>query len=117
MFCTTAIVKNMGSHLSVAETLSNEPILHESECDQTIAALARVLTRALRELGESGAPEAASRLAAQAWVTLRGAHRPQAERLAGVLHYLARLHGDEATVDDGAKTTAAERGDLIWSAR
>jgi uncharacterized protein (DUF2249 family) len=86
----------MASDLSVAETLATEPILHESECDRTLSALTKVLTRALRQLGEAGAPEAASRLAAQAWVGVRANHRAEAERLAGLLHYLARLHSDAA---------------------
>jgi uncharacterized protein (DUF2249 family) len=92
----------MGSHLSVAARTSNESILHESECDQTVAALTKVLARALRELGERGAPESAGRLAAQAWVIVRGEHRPEAERLAGVLHYLARLHSNEDTENAAA---------------
>jgi uncharacterized protein (DUF2249 family) len=93
----------MGSHLSVAKTQSIEPILHEGGRDQTVAALTKVLARALRELGERGAPESASRFAAQAWVVVRGEHQPEAERLAGVLHYLARLHSSE----DSDNATAA----------
>ena len=114
----------MGSQLSVAETPPNEPILFESACEQTVSALTRVLVRALRELGESGTPESASRLAAQAWVTVRHSHRPQAERLAGVLHYLARLHTDEHTEENTMSATdqlldvraeaPARRHDLIF---
>jgi uncharacterized protein (DUF2249 family) len=114
----------MGSQLSVAETPPNEPILFESACEKTVSALTRVLARALRELGESGAPESASRLAAQAWVTVRHSHRPQAERLAGVLHYLARLHTDEHTEENTMSATdqlldvraeaPARRHDLIF---
>jgi len=98
----------MGTHLSVAETPPIEPILHEGECDRTVAALTKVLARALRELGDSGAPESASRLAAQAWVAVRGEHRPQAERLVGVLHYLARLHNEA-----GTGHAAGARGDEL----
>jgi uncharacterized protein (DUF2249 family) len=97
----------MGSHLSVAETQPPEPILHESECDRTVAALTKVLTRALRELGEVGSPESASRFAAQAWVLVRGEHRTEAERLAGVLHYLARLHNDEGTESERENAMSA----------
>lgn len=114
----------MGSHLGVAETLSSEFIPHESACDHTVEALTRVLARALRQLGDEGAPEAASRLAAQAWVAVRNSHRPQAERLAGVLHYLARLHTGEFTEEtamsatdqllDVRPETPARRHDLIF---
>jgi uncharacterized protein (DUF2249 family) len=114
----------MGAQLNVVETHSIEPILHESACEQTIAELTRVLARALRELGDNGAPESASRLAAQAWVTVRHSHRTQAERLAGVLHYLARLHTDEPTEENAMSATdqlldvraeaPARRHDLIF---
>lgn len=114
----------MGSHLSVAESLSTELIPHETACDHTVEALTKILARALRQLGESGAPEAASRLAAQAWVTVRSSHRPQAERLAGVLHYLARLHTDGFSEEivmsatdqllDVRAETPARRHDLIF---
>ena len=98
----------MASHLSVADTLATEPILHESACDRTLSALTKVLTRALRQLGEAGAPEAASRLAAQAWVTVRADHRAEAERLAGLLHYLARLHSDAAVENTSTENTVTE---------
>lgn len=114
----------MGSHLSVAETLSTRFIPHERALDHTIEELTRVLARALRQLGDAGAPEAASRLAAQAWVTVRNSHRPQAERLAGVLHYLARLHTDELSEEivmsatdqllDVRAEAPARRHDLIF---
>jgi uncharacterized protein (DUF2249 family) len=102
-------VKNVGRHLSVAESQPIEPILHESECDRTVAALTKVLARALRELGDRGAPESASRLAAQAWVTVRGGHRSEAERLAGVLHYLARLHDDANTENTAVRGQQTEK--------
>nr|AGC71782.1 hypothetical protein [uncultured bacterium A1Q1_fos_2116] len=50
-----------------------------------------VLVRALRALGNAGQPDTASRLAARAWWVLKSQHPREAERLNGVLHYLARL--------------------------
>ena len=81
-----------------------------SGTDEPVTALTRVLARTLRALGSAGRPVAASRLAAEGWSALRHAHPRDAERLTGVLHYLARLpeeadaepvgtdrRGDEAT--------------------
>jgi uncharacterized protein (DUF2249 family) len=56
-----------------------------------VPALTRVLTRALRALGEAGRPVQASELAAAGWTVLRHEHPSSAERLNGLLHYLARL--------------------------
>ena len=50
-----------------------------------------VLVRALRALGNAGQPDTASRLAARAWWILKSQHPREAERLNGILHYLARL--------------------------
>lgn len=50
-----------------------------------------VLTRALRELGKAGQPDQANRLAARAWVALRHEHPREAERINGLMHFLARL--------------------------
>jgi uncharacterized protein (DUF2249 family) len=66
--------------------------------------LTRALAQALRALGNAGEPVTASRLAAQAWVLLRDRHHGEAERLAGVLHYLARLHAPE----DGTENPRTE---------
>jgi len=53
--------------------------------------LATALVGALRRLGEAGEPEAASRLAARAFVAVRRDEPRIAERLNGVMHHLARL--------------------------
>lgn len=53
--------------------------------------LTRVLVRALRALGEAGQPVRASTLAAAGWAALRHERPVDAERLTGLLHYLARL--------------------------
>lgn len=56
-----------------------------------ITATTDVLVKALRALGQAGRPDAASRLAAQAWWVLRDPHPREAERVNGVMHFLARL--------------------------
>ena len=59
-----------------------------------------VLIRALREVGKSGQADLANRLAARAWLGLKHEHPRQAERLNGLMHFLARLpekHENEAT--------------------
>ncbi len=50
-----------------------------------------ILLRALRELGKSGKPDSANRLAARAWVLLKSNYPREAQRLNGLMHYLARL--------------------------
>lgn len=70
--------------------------------DDALAATVGHLTKALRALGHSGNPDAANRIAAQAWLALRDEHPRQAERLNGAMHYLARLPqrpGTEPTTD------------------
>lgn len=61
--------------------------------------LANALVAALRRLGESGEPVAASRIAATAWSAVRHDEQRIADRLNGVMHELARL---EAAVDASA---------------
>jgi uncharacterized protein (DUF2249 family) len=56
-----------------------------------VAALTRVFARTLRKLGQAGQPWDASRLAAEGWSLLRSASPPDAERINGAMHYLARL--------------------------
>lgn len=58
---------------------------------EPVAVLTRVLSRALRALGDAGHPADASRLAATGWAALRHTYPAAADRLTGVLHYLARL--------------------------
>ncbi len=59
--------------------------------DSTADGLAGVLIKALRRLGTAGQPEAASRLAAEAYVSLRRDEPHIASRINGVMHHLARL--------------------------
>lgn len=50
-----------------------------------------MLAKALRLAGDAGRPVAASKLAGQAWWALRDVDPAGAERINGVMHYLARL--------------------------
>ena len=50
--------------------------------------LARLLDRALRELGDAGRTERACRLAAQAYAVLEKSDPALAERFTGTLHHL-----------------------------
>ncbi|SRX93819.1 hypothetical protein [Acidothermus cellulolyticus 11B] [Mycobacterium shimoidei] len=72
--------------------------------------LTRVLSRALRALGEAGQPAHASSLAAAAWAVLRRERPADAERLNGILHYLARLpdHPDAAPHNTKETTMTTE---------
>ncbi|MFA5566236.1 MAG: hypothetical protein WC184_09920 [Acidimicrobiia bacterium] len=55
--------------------------------------LVALLSQALHLAGRSGAPEEASRIAAKAWWVLTKSGDPKgAQRINGVMHYLARLH-------------------------
>jgi uncharacterized protein (DUF2249 family) len=56
-----------------------------------VAELTRLLGRAVRELGQAGYPAEASRLAAGGWSLLHVDRPALAQRLTGVLHYLAQL--------------------------
>jgi hypothetical protein len=62
-----------------------------SSQDAPITATVDVLVKALRQLGEAGRPDAASRLAARAWWALKEPQPREAERVNGVMHFLARL--------------------------
>lgn len=61
--------------------------------------LVRALDRALRQLGALGHPVQASRLAADSWALLRRERPKEAERLTGLLHYLAHLEATSASAD------------------
>lgn len=72
------------------------PVRDERPIDEVTS----VLVAAVRRLGEAGEPEAASRLAARAFVALRHDEPRLAERINGVMHHLARLE----SVSPGAET-------------
>ena len=70
------------------------PARTEEAADASEAAVRRLtaaLVTALRRLGQAGEAEAASRIAADAYVGLRHDHQRSADRLNGVMHHLARL--------------------------
>jgi uncharacterized protein (DUF2249 family) len=106
--------------------LVDESAASRSPDRDPVPALTRLLVRALRGLGEAGSPVRASQLAAAGWTVLRHEHRSDAERLNGVLHYLARLPAETnetketmMTVEDpqlDVRTEApARRHELIFS--
>ena len=61
--------------------------------------------KALRQLGQAGHPVAASRLAAKAWWLLHDTDARAAERVNGVMHYLARLPEETDTDEPIAKSS------------
>ena len=65
------------------------PVPDSPEAEPDIAP--RDLAALQRALGNAGRPDAASRLAAKAWWALRATGPREAERVNGVMHYLARL--------------------------
>ena len=66
-----------------------------------------VLLKALRALGKAGRPDEASRLAASAWSVLRHEHPREAERVNGLMHWLARLpvEDDAPPIGSGSNRT------------
>jgi hypothetical protein len=90
-------VSLLAEHHGGGETTGTERVVFE---------LVKVLSRALRTLGSEGQADTASRLAAQAWVLCRDEHPAAAERLNGLMHYLARL--DPSPVDHPAVPPVAE---------
>lgn len=68
--------------------------------DPQTAALVDVLIRALRALGDAGRADYANRLAGQAWAAVRADRPRAADRINGLMHYLARLPADQAPVPD-----------------
>ncbi len=74
--------------------------------------LATALVTALRRLGESGEPVAASRIAAKGYAALRHDEPRIAERLNGVMHHLARLEAAAL-----AERSSAMADDLVLDVR
>lgn len=64
-----------------------------------------ILIKTLRTLGQKGYPDAANRLAAQAWLALRDERPREAERINGAMHYLARLTPEPGAAPIGSPTT------------
>jgi len=59
--------------------------------DPVVEHLTTSLVRALRRLGDAGEPEAANRLAGEAYAAIHRDEPRAAQRLNGVMHHLARL--------------------------
>ena len=73
--------------------------LSTSDPDELVASLTVVLTKSLRALGKAGQPDEASRLAATGWSLLRHEHPREAEKINGMMHFLARLPGSPTSGD------------------
>jgi hypothetical protein len=58
-----------------------------------------LFSRSLRLLGDAGFPAAANRLAAKAWWALRDDDPKGANRISGVMHYLAKLPDEPVETD------------------
>ncbi len=69
---------------------------HRPDPDRDLVVL---LSRALRALGDAGRPVAANRLAAKAWWSLKDTDPKGAQRVNGVMHYLAGLGEEEVGHD------------------
>jgi hypothetical protein len=67
-----------------------------TEPADTVAALTKVLVRAVRELADAGEPRRAGVLAADGWAAVRGDYPRAAAHLDGAMHYVARK--DDAPV-------------------
>ena len=68
----------------------------EDQARHTVDEMTVVLLKSLRALGQAGQPDAASRLAAKAWWVLRDTRPREAEKVNGVMHFLARLPAETA---------------------
>ncbi len=67
-----------------------------------------LLAKALRLAGNAGRPEAASEIAAEAWWALREVDPRGAERMNGVLHYLAKLPAEQRAQTPGMEIPMAD---------
>ncbi|UXY25326.1 DUF2249 domain-containing protein [Streptomyces sp. HUAS TT20] len=89
------------------ETVAEPPAHRSRGTDTEMAAVVDLLVRALRALGGAGQVELASRIAGRAWSALRADHPRAAERMNGLLHYLARLPAGENSSSKENTMTAA----------
>lgn len=67
-----------------------------------VSTLTRVLSRAVRALGDAGQPDPAMRFAAEAWSALRLSRPDDAEQLNRAMHYISarawpKVRGKEGT--------------------
>lgn len=80
------------------------PAAHDAAAVQ---ALTRAFIHACRQLGKAGRPSEAMRIAATGWGALWTSHPDDAERINGVMHYLARLEAELAAQDQQPETGTA----------
>lgn len=80
-----------------------------------VQALTRAFIHACRQLGKAGRPSDAMRIAATGWGAIWTTHPEDAERINGVMHYLARLEAElEAqNLEPGTGTTMPTQDPVI----
>ena len=94
------------------------PLHRHVDQDAQITVLVDLLVRGLRGLGGAGQIDLAGRLAGRAWSVLRIDHPRAAERINGLLHYLARLPASEVppipnpSTEENTMTTASPELDV-----
>ena len=76
-----------------------------------VGALTRALVQACRQLGKAGRPSDAMRIAAEGWSALWTSYPDDAERINGVMHYLARLEQQLTADADQARSGASVPAD------
>lgn len=94
----TAHSSPMSNTVSASET-SSPASAHAS----AVGALTRAFVQACRQLGKAGRPSDAMSIAAQGWSALWTSFPDDAERINGVMHYLARLEQSLSAHDDQAQ--------------
>ncbi len=72
---------------------------------ETVRELTALFAKSLRRLGQAGAVEDANRLGGQAFVLLMRGFPESAERVNGVMHFLARLPQEPLTTEEVAHAT------------
>lgn len=87
--------------------MSTDPV--QSDQTDTVAALTKVLVRAVRELADAGEPRRAGRLAADGWAVVRSVHPGATAHLDGAMHYVARKDSEPVPVISTVSTTNAPK--------
>jgi uncharacterized protein (DUF2249 family) len=90
-----------------SNTLSSTATSSSAPADVAVVALTRAFVQACRQLGKAVRPADAMRIAAAGWSALWTSFPDEAERINGVMHYLARLEQQLATQDDQAQPGAS----------
>jgi uncharacterized protein (DUF2249 family) len=80
----------------------------ESSADSgAVSGLTRAFVKACRQLGKAGRPTDAMHIATEGWSVLWQTHPDDAERINGVMHFLARLEADLGAQDPPPQSGAA----------